>query len=206
MAPANDLPLFPGMGAGQNALQIQLSTWPENFASIHLIESHPVPTSGSFVCWNRGKPCPETIRPKRPATLCWRKPRPSSRIHPSGIRPGFFPVDGNLASLRKPEAVLAAEKHLLGVRRNHRLAAPACGRLSPRPIEPDVGGISLEGTSDEAIFLLSHLIRLEAHVQSWETMVPCSGEQPLTTIDAFQQVGFQCWHEEPPMCSSTKRI
>ncbi len=184
---------------GQNALRIQLSTYVENFASIHLIESHGFQRVARFMYLESEKPCPRDDSTETPSHVMLEEA--AAFIQDSSFLDqarGFFPRGWRFSLFaQNPEAILAAEKHLLGVRRNHRLAALLAAGY-PHGQSNRMSVDFLEGTSDEAIFLLSHLIRLEAHVQSWETMVPCSGEQPLATIDAFQQVGFQCWHEGTP--------
>jgi RimJ/RimL family protein N-acetyltransferase len=183
----------------QNALRIRLSTYVENLASIHLIESYGFQQVARFIYLESEKPCPTDVSSETPGLAMPEEA--AAFIQDSSFcsqAQGFFPRGWRFNLFEQnPRAILAAEKHLLGVRRNHRLTALLAasyphGQLNQMSVD------FLEGTSQEAILLLSHLIRLEPHVQYWETMVPCSGEQPTATIDAFQQVGFQCWHKGTP--------
>ena len=184
---------------GQKALQIRLSTYVENFASIHLIESHGFQRAARFIYLESEKPYPRDDSTEKPSLAALEEA--AAFIQDSSFQDqarGFFPHGWKFSLFaQNPRTILAAEKYLLAVRRNHRLAALLAASY-PHGQSNQMSVDFLEGTSEEAIFLLSYLIRLEAAVQYWETMVPCSGEQPLATIDAFQQVGFQCWHEGTP--------
>lgn len=184
---------------GQNGLRIRLSTYVENFASIHLIESHGFQQVARFVYLESEKPRPRDDSTEKPDLAAMKEA--AVFIQNSSFRDraqGFFPRGWRFSLFaQNPEAILAAEKHLLGIRRNHCLVALVAASY-PHGQSNQMAVDFLEGTSEEATFLLSHLIRQEPQVQYWETMVPCSGEQPLATIDSFEQVGFQCWHKGIP--------
>jgi RimJ/RimL family protein N-acetyltransferase len=183
----------------QNAQHIQLSTYLENFASIHLIESHGFRRAAHFIYLESEKPhsrdvfseAPSLVGPEEAAAFI----QDSSFLDQAR---GFFPRGWRFRLFAQdPRSILAAEKHLLGVRRSHRLSALLAashphGQLNQMSVD------FLEGTAEESTFLLSHLVRQEPHVLYWEMMVPGHGKQPLASLDAFQQVGFQCWHEGNP--------
>jgi RimJ/RimL family protein N-acetyltransferase len=183
----------------RKAQRIRLSTYLENFASIHLIESHGFQRVARFTYLESEKPHLGDDSSEKPGHVMLEEA--AAFIQDSSFcdqAQGFFPRGWRFSLFAQNlHTILAAEKHLLAVRRNHRLAALLAASYPhghPNQMSVDF----LEGTLEEAIFLLSHLIRLEPQVQYWETMIPCSGEQPMATIDAFQQVGFQSWHEGAP--------
>ncbi len=172
-----------------------LSTYVDNRASIHIIETHGFRRVVSFVYLE----CPA----QSPA---WAAASPSDRVEnvPVGeaaafvagsrflaVTNGYFPQGWMFYPFSLgPALALGGRQHLLGTRREGQLTALlVAGRSSHG--DTNFGVDFLDGDEEECETLLRHTLHIAREWSAMAARVPKLGDQVAPALPLFRQLGFE---------------
>jgi len=180
------------------ASHIELSTYIDNDASIHIIESYGFSRVGTFSYVER---LAEAIAPLTAATSATIRPLSKTdtlafvgssrflslahRRFPRGWR--FFPFDHD------PSEAIARLNYRMGAWKNDVLSAALCIRQGP----DHAGRITinfLDGEPAAMRALLSHAFHLYTG-KEFEMMVPCDQGQHAGALGVLREAGFTSWSD-----------
>jgi GNAT superfamily N-acetyltransferase len=185
--------------AQAGAERIGLSTYIDNYASIHIIEAHGFRRVAGYVFLEAG--------PESPARAAGRRGEAVESV-PVDEAAAFVAASQFLAAAqghfphgwtfypfaRGPEQVLAGMQHVLGVRRAGRLSALLC---SSRPARGTAtfGVDFLDGNAEDCEILLRHALHLASQSRMVEASVPKWGDQAAPALPLFRRLGFHAWYD-----------
>lgn len=202
-------PAYQGLGAGKaltryflnkarqaGAQRIGLSTYVENYASLHIIESHGFRRVAEFVGAEVEPDAP--LRQAEPVAEVVAVP-PAEAI--SFIRAstflelaqGYFPCGWRFYPFAwDPAYVLAQMRYVLGLRRAGRLIGLlCCGRTTHGPAEFSVD--FLDGEPEAIVALTRHALSLARGVPWFMISVPKAGSQAAPALQQLLTLGFTTW-------------
>ena len=179
--------------------RIGLSTDIENVASQRVIEGFGFRRVAGFVDLEAGSEAPARgqAQPSPGATVVSSGEAASfiTRSTSLALGRGFLPQGWRFYPFaRGPEVALAAMRHVLGIRRDGRLAAPLC--MGKETHGPHAASIDfLEGEPDAMAELARHALHLAAAAHYIEALTPRQGETPGPALAVLQDLGFVAWRD-----------
>ncbi len=184
--------------AGQRANRIGLSTYIENEASIHIVESSGFARTASFVYFEvqsdtavrgEGRSSGRAVTVARDEAIEFVRESEflatANGYLPHGWK--FYPFE------RDPQTALGKDRDLIGIRKSERLIALASiARLPQRDGRFQLNFI--DGVPAAVDELTRHVLHLARDVDTIEVMVPKDSEREAVCLSIFKQIGFQAWN------------
>ncbi len=180
---------------GQGARRVGLSTYMDNLASRHIIESYGLAPVASFIYCEAEAPVQAQsssravgVDPAEALAFIGR-----SRFLEFGR--GFFPHGWRFYPYAlDPQLALGQMRHLLGVHRAGQLAALLC---IGRPTHgPDTFSIDfLDGEPDAMVELARHAFHLAGSASHIEAMVPGDAESVAPALAVLRDLGLSVWND-----------
>jgi len=202
-------PAYQGLGAGKaltryflekarqaGAHRIGLSTYIENYASLHIIESHGFRRVAEFVgaeaepddLLRQAEPVAEVVAVPPAEAIPFI--RASTFLE---LAQGYFPCGWQFYPFAQdPAYVLAQMRYVLGLRRAGRLIGLlCCGRLTHGPAEFSVD--FLDGEPEAIVALTRHALSLARGVPWFMIPVPKAGPRAAPALEQLLTLGFTTW-------------
>jgi ribosomal protein S18 acetylase RimI-like enzyme len=177
------------------ARRVGLSTYIDNQASMHIVESFGFRRVASFVYLEGELPGAGDARDPRiqpvPEEEAAQFVADSDYLDVAG---GRFPWEWKFLEFDwSPCAALAWAPYRIGIRRNGRITAALCA--SPGATPSDAAFLSfLDGEPDDLGTLVRHA-QAELRVSKWESMVPKRGDRSARALAALREAGLRSWSE-----------
>lgn len=204
-------PALQGRGAGRaltgelvercrrdGARRIGLSTYVDNEASIHLIESFGFQRKASFVYLEgprvttaeaSGNAGGEAVRVSEEELAAFIRQSAFLRV-----ACGRFPSEWRFIELaREPGVALGWAPYRLGVRRGGRLTSALCASYPGRPDQDGAFLSFLEGDPRDAAALLARAAD-DLEAPSWEAMIPKKSSEEAPALAMLRALGFTSWN------------
>ncbi len=187
------------------ARRVGLSTYIDNQASMHIVESFGFRRVASFVYLegdlsvdSQPNDVPaENLTPDEAAAFI-------AQSDSLAVANGRFPSGWKfLAFDWSPETALAWAPYRIGIRRDGRLTSALCASRSsagadcatPRPSDLDVGVLSFLDGEPEDLRALLRRASNDLGVSAWEAMIPRIGDRQARALEALRDSGLRPWSE-----------
>ncbi len=181
---------------------IGLSTYIENYSSIHIIEKNGFRKVASFVhlearqnspVRRQSHPCHRVVEVSVKDAIVFIQTSQAFRVANGRLLHGWesYPFE------RNPEQVISNMEHLLGMEESGQLIALLC---IGRSLEPANGCFIdfADGREDALEDLLRHALHLARRHRSIEMMAPKSQAMEAPALGVLRRIGFQADHGFSP--------
>jgi len=184
--------------AARGADRIGLSTYIDNEASIHIIESSGFTRTASFIYFEAELDAAVRTegRPSERAAIVSRDEaiefiRKSEFL---AVSNGFLPHGWKFYPFRRdPQASLGWERDLIGIRESGRLAALASVARLPQ-LDGRLQLNFLDGAAGAVEELTYHVLHLAREARVVEVMVPKNSSREAPCLSVFKHIGFEAWN------------
>jgi len=177
------------------ARRIGLSTYIDNQASMHIVESFGFRRMASFVYLEgdlpgRSEPEDTGVVPLSDGEAI----RVIGRSDYLAAANGRFPWEWKFLSFDwSPRAAIAWAPYRIGIRRDGEVVSALCA--SPGSTPSDAAFLSfLDGEPDDLLTLLRHA-QADLGAAKWEAMVPKDGDRGARALAVLRDSGLQSWSE-----------
>jgi ribosomal protein S18 acetylase RimI-like enzyme len=177
------------------ARRIGLSTYIDNQASIHIVESFGFRRMASFVYLEgdlpgRSEPEDTGVVPLSDGEAI----RVIGRSDYLAAANGRFPWEWKFLSFDwSPRAAIAWAPYRIGIRRDGEVVSALCA--SPGSTPSDAAFLSfLDGEPDDLLTLLRHA-QADLGAAKWEAMVPKDGDRGARALAVLRDSGLRSWTE-----------
>jgi len=179
--------------------RVGASTYVDNFASQHLMETHGFTRAASFVyCEASATELRDEATGSEAGVISIPPDEALAFIQRSRflqVSRGFFPHSWRFYPFALgPETILREMRYLLGIRRDGELAALLCAGKSahgPRSFSVDF----LDGNPDAMKALARHAVRLAGSEAQLEAMTPRGGDTATPSLVILRDLGMNVWNE-----------
>jgi GNAT superfamily N-acetyltransferase len=175
------------------ARRIGLSTYIDNQASMHIVESFGFRRVASFVYLEGDLPGHSEPEDPRVVALSDEEAlRTIGRSDYLAAANGRFPWEWKFLSFDwSPQAALAWAPYRMGIRRNGEIVSALCA--SPGSTPSDAAFLSfLDGEPDDLLTLLRHA-QVDLGAAKWEAMVPKDGDRSARALAVLRESGLRSW-------------
>jgi GNAT superfamily N-acetyltransferase len=187
------------------ARRVGLSTYTDNQASMHIVETFGFRRVASFVYLEGDLPIGSKGEGSPAETL---KEEEAIRFVAGSeylaVANGRFPSGWKfLAFDWAPETALAWAPYRIGIRRSGKVVSALCASrrsagadcATQRPVGLDVGLLSFLDGEPEDLPILLRQAASELGVTAWEAMVPKTGDRSAHALGALRDSGLRSWSE-----------
>ncbi|MCX6098910.1 MAG: GNAT family N-acetyltransferase [Candidatus Bipolaricaulota bacterium] len=177
------------------ARRIGLSTYVDNQASMHIVESFGFRRMASFVYLEGDLPgCSEPEDTGVVPLADGEAIRVIGRSDYLAAANGRFPWEWKFLSFDwSPRAAIAWAPYRIGIRRDGKVVSALCA--SPGSTPSDAAFLSfLDGEPDDLLALLRHA-QADLGAAKWEAMVPKDGDRGARALAVLRDSGLRSWTE-----------